>query len=188
MIRDYLFFTRNPDQSMWGSVTADAQVELERLVKQAAAFPGPIIEIGTLFGFTAQFIATIKRPDQRLITVDNYSWNPFKLPPPDHYAFTQRVLHHCQATTALEVVRGSSLDFFNAYKGPAPALVFLDGSHGYDMVVQEIRQAKRLGTHLISGDDLRPKWPGVEKAVREEFGDDFEVKHALWSTRHIKPA
>jgi hypothetical protein len=184
LIRDYLFFRRHPEQGMWGSLNKGGLEELLRLVKLAAQYPGPIIEIGTLFGLTTQQIATAKRPDQELITVDNYTWNPFKLPREHHIEFTTRVLHHCAATTDLKIVRSGSGKFFERYSGPAPAMVFIDAAHDYDFVVSEIRHAKRLGAHIICGDDFSPKWPDIERAVREEFGDRFQVKDLLWSAQN----
>jgi predicted O-methyltransferase YrrM len=45
---------------------------------------GPIIELGTLFGHTSLLLTTVKDDEQELLTVDNYSWNPFMMPADDH--------------------------------------------------------------------------------------------------------
>lgn len=181
LAQNHLWFTQTLDLSVWGSLSPNGRVELTRLVREAGRYPGPIIEIGTLFGFTTQLLANEKRSDQDLITVDNYSWNPFSLPPDHHRAFTQSALYYCTQNTPLTVFDGSSDDFFANYSGTAPALVFLDGSHEYDFVVQEIRHAKRLDAAIICGDDYSESFPGLRKAVHEEFGDRISVKHSVWS-------
>lgn len=181
LAENHLWFSQTLDISVWGSLSPSGREELTRLVKQAGEFPGPIIEIGTLFGFTTQLLADLKRPDQDLITVDNYSWNPFSLPPEHHRAFTHSALYYCMQNTPLTVFDGTSSEFFESYDGPAPALVFLDGSHEYEFVVEEIRHAKRLDSAIICGDDYSEAFPGLRQAVREEFGENVTVNHPVWS-------
>lgn len=181
LTKNYLVFSEALDRSVWGSVAEGDRKELTRLVESAGSFPGPIIEIGTLFGFSTQLIADVKRVDQALITVDNYSWNPFCMPPDHHREFTRNALHYCSQNSDLTVFDGTSGEFFEGYSGPAPAMVFLDGSHSYEFVVQEIRHAKRLGAVIICGDDYDPAFPGVVQAVHEEFGDDVTVANSLWA-------
>lgn len=181
LAENHLWFSQTLDLSVWGSLAPKNRAELTRLVGLAGRFSGPIIEIGTLFGFTTQLLADTKRADQELITVDNYSWNPFSLPPEHHREFTHSALYYCMKNTALTVVEGTSEEFFGNYSGPAPALVFLDGAHSYDAVVQEIRHAKRLGAAIICGDDYNEAFPGLRKAVHEEFGEGIAIEHSLWS-------
>lgn len=181
LANNHLYFSQTLDRSVWGSLSPRGRDELKRLVHRAADFPGPIIEIGTLFGFTTQMLADTKRADQDLISVDNYSWNPFGLPPDHHRAFTQGALYYCMKSTRLTLFDGTSADFFESYAGVAPALVFLDGSHSYEAVVEEIRHAKRLGTAIICGDDYSESFPGLQRAVHEELGEKITVNHSLWS-------
>jgi hypothetical protein len=54
--------------------------------------PGPIIEIGTLFGHSTLVITANKSPERELITVDNYSWNPLGLEPDAHIRITHNIL------------------------------------------------------------------------------------------------
>jgi hypothetical protein len=44
---------------------------LKELVETANTLPGPIVEIGTLFGFTTTRFAVWKKPEKKIITVDN---------------------------------------------------------------------------------------------------------------------
>lgn len=181
LAENHLTFSQTMDASVWGSLPARSRTELTRLATVARQFPGPFIEIGTQFGFTTQLLAETKRSDQELITVDNYSWHPFSLPPDHHRTFTHSALHYCKKHTALTIVDADSNDFFENYRGVAPALVFLDGAHSYDAVVREIRHAKRLRAAIVCGDDYNESFPGLKEAVHEEFGDGVTVEHSLWS-------
>ena len=73
---------------LWGSPSEEEERELIELTRKSSAFPGPIIEIGSLFGLTAQLLATYKPIEKKLIAVECFAWNPFGLPPDDHRAFT----------------------------------------------------------------------------------------------------
>lgn len=187
LLNSYLTFSDNTEHSLWGSLPVGGCDELLRLVRDAGSFEGPIIEIGTLFGLTTQLIAGEMRPGQALISVDNYSWNPFLLPPSHHREFTQRVLHFCRSKVDIHLLDGDSENFFSGYSGPPPALVFLDGSHDYTHVRSEIRHAKRLQAAIICGDDHNSSFPGVIQAVREELGEGVTVRHSLWSTVRRQP-
>jgi len=53
-VRAYLQFYESPAAAFSGTVQPNELVFLEELVAHSAAIPGPIIEVGTLFGFTTQ--------------------------------------------------------------------------------------------------------------------------------------
>jgi hypothetical protein len=90
--RKYFTDTSSADK---GNVQDSELPLLQELVEKANALPGPIIEIGTLFGFTTQRIARWKDPAKKLITVDNYCWNPFGFSQDDHFRFTSKILWYC---------------------------------------------------------------------------------------------
>ncbi len=56
-----------------------------------------------------------------------------------------------------------------------PDLVILDDDHRYEAVRAEIEVFRGDGT-WIGGDDHVSDYPGVERAVRESFGDDYEYR------------
>src|SRR5262245_52618608 len=59
-----------------GHITLDEARFLGELVRKTDSSE-PIVEIGTLFGFSTIVLLLYKHPDQVLFTVDNYSCNPF---------------------------------------------------------------------------------------------------------------
>lgn len=63
--------------------------------------------------------------------------------------------------------------------------VFIDGDHRYEECKKDIQLAKRLVTKgVIAGHDYNhPDWPGVAKAVSEEFPDGIELVDTIWYRR-----
>ena len=88
---------RYRDLQFFRGITAPGHITIEEArfladLAQASAPDRPIVEIGTLFGFSTLVLARAKHPGQRLITVDNYCWNPLGLPPDAHARATAAVL------------------------------------------------------------------------------------------------
>ena len=182
---DHTFFGRHPEESLWGSVTDREEDRLRALITQAERHPGPILEIGTLFGLTTQLLAACKSVDRQLITIDNYSWNPFSIPPEQHRTFTRRALRYCRLYSNVEIYEGSNTSFYREYQGERPAMVFIDALHTYEGVRMDIAWAVHNEIPIIAGHDYSPRWPGVQQAVDEFFGSDKQVFGSLWS--HSQP-
>lgn len=141
---------------------------------------GTFVEFGTLFGFTAKAIAAAK-PKLKVVAVDNFSWNPFGLPPKLHEDFTRRILANEIAAGRVEVVRATS-ESFRAGCASAPEAVFFDAQHQYEPVKDEIMWAKRMGVRCICGHDYRnpSRVFGVTRAVDEEFPDGVRTCGMCW--------
>ena len=154
-------------------------VEIATLVKWLPD-EGTFVEFGSLFGFTAKAIAAAK-PKIKVIAVDNFSWNPFGMPPNVHEDFTRRILANEIAAGRIEVMNTTSEAFRSACKMP-PDAVFFDAQHQYEPVKEEIRWAKKLGVKCICGHDYHNPSPvfGVTKAVDEEFPNCVDVVGMCW--------
>lgn len=141
---------------------------------------GPIIEVGTLFGWSTQIMAWCKREDRELITVDNYSWNPLHLSPAMHYAIVEEVLSEAVAKFNVRQVRMDKDSFYAAYTDASPALIFLDADHSYEATRADILWAKEAHAGIICGHDYNsPNCPGVVQAV-DEFGGPRQLIETLW--------
>jgi hypothetical protein len=140
---------------------------LRELVQEAAEFEGPIIEIGTLLGGTTTRLALWARPGQKVITVDNYSWNPWGLTPEQHHCLTSQVLYHPVQLGRVEQIAMGKDEYFRQYQGPPPALVFLDAWHTYVETKRDIEGARAIQSRIISGHDYSNTFPGVIQAVDE---------------------
>lgn len=139
-----------------------------------------VVEVGTLFGLTARELAW-QVVGGRVIAVDNFSWNPFGLPPKIHEAFTRRILRG----TKVELVNCSSEDWRNQVTGRID-MVFFDASHRYEDVKAECEWAKARGISNICGHDYGNPNPrfGVTRAVDEVFGkENIEVVGMCWRVR-----
>ncbi len=141
--------------------------------------PGPIVEVGTLFGWSTTIMALRKAPDRRLVTVDNYVWNPAQLTREQHLALTRAILGEAVRTGEVEMVVQDKDEFYRSYDGPAPSLVFLDADHSYDATVADIHWARSAGADVVCGHDYQPDWPGVMQAVDEAGGCTQKVE-SLW--------
>jgi hypothetical protein len=153
-----------------GTVELEGLAFLSRLVEQSRQYPGPIVEIGTLFGATATHMALFKAREQKIVTVDTYSWNPWGLSNQTHFELTGRILYFLVQTGQLEQIKQDKNAFYAAYRGPAPSLVFLDAVHTYEETKKDIEWARSVGAKLIAGHDYSDKFPGVQQIVDEHGG------------------
>ena len=139
-----------------------------------------VVEVGTLFGLTARELSNWV-VGGRVIAVDNFSWNPFGLPPNIHESFTRRILRG----SAVELVNASS-EGWRAKISDRIDMVFFDASHRYEDVKAECEWAKAAGIRIISGHDYGNPNPrfGVTRAVDEVFGrENVEVVGMCWRVR-----
>ena len=173
-------FRHNPGLAWKGSLNENELDLLKRAVDQTAGMPGPIIEIGTLFGFTTALLASWVSDGRKVVTVDNFSWNPWGLVPEAHQALTRRVLAPFLRSGRVEIAAQGSAEFFAAYAGPPPSLVFIDGDHSYDAVWRDIAAAKQAGAAVIGGHDYASTIPGVVRAVEEHFPGATVRRDTAW--------
>ena len=143
---------------------------------------GTFVEFGTLFGFTAKAVAAAK-PKLKVIAVDNFSWNPFGLPPKLHEQFTRKILANEIAAGRITVVNATSEDFRRDCT-TAPDAVFFDAQHEYEPVRDEIAWAKKIGVRCIMGHDYKnpSKRFGVTQAVDEAF-QSVDVVGMCWKAK-----
>lgn len=141
---------------------------------------GPIVEFGTLFGLTTQLLAEAAPDGVTVLTVDNFCWNPFGLPPDLHRQFTRRILRPYLASGRVRLIDKDSALFRERNAGPIPQLVFFDADHSYEAVRDEIAWAKRMKVPVISGHDYGNALFEVTRAVDEAFPEGVSVKGMVW--------
>ena len=180
LLSQLIEFRQDPAILWRGSLTEAEHELLKRAVEQSAAGKGPVIEIGTLFGFTTAMMASWMSAGSRLITVDNYSWNPWRLSPDVHRALTRRILAPFTQSGRVEIADMDSAAFFASYASGAPALVFIDGDHSYAAVHKEIAWARKCGAVLIGGHDYCEEMKGVVQAVDEHFPNAITRSGTVW--------
>jgi hypothetical protein len=153
---------------------------LKELVNLANSIPGPIVEVGTLFGFTTQQIAACKRDNKELITIDDFSWNPVGMSQSVHREFCKRSLFYLVKMCRTRIFDGTNSDFYDSYNGQRPSMIFIDAGHTYEEVIVDIKWAINSSIPIISGHDYSDSFPGVRKAVDECFGQEKKVVESLW--------
>jgi hypothetical protein len=152
---------------------------LEELVKESNQFSGPIVEIGTLLGVGTTQMALWKSPSKKIITVDNFAWNPWGLTPEQHRGLTSEMLYYLVQTNHVALTIMGKDEFFDSYSGEAPALVFLDAIHTYEETAADIAWAKKVEASIICGHDYSSHFPGVIQAV-DEAGGPRCLKGSVW--------
>lgn len=165
---------------VFGGLTPAEECEVVRLIETAQQYPGPVIEFGTLFGITTKLMASVADASQRVITIDNFCWNPFGLTPKLHEIFTRKILREELESNKVELVVSGSREFRGSYNRESPAMIFLDADHSYAAVKEEIAWAKSLGIPLICGHDYQNDRFGVTQAVDEEFPEGVEFAGMVW--------
>lgn len=180
-VNQFIKFRNSGRNAFAGSVLPDELPLLKELVELSAKDNGPILEIGTLYGFTTQHIAEYKKPNQELITVDNFSWNPIGLTAEAHRDFCFRSLYYLRQCANTTIYDGSGTSFYASYAGATPSMVFIDADHSYEGVKEDIDWAVGCGVPIISGHDYSDAHPGVVRAVNERFPDNLRVMGSLWA-------
>jgi hypothetical protein len=132
--------------------------------------PGPIVEIGTLFGWSTRVMVLFKEPERELLTVDSYVWNPLSLPSQRHERATGEALDEAVQRYNVRLINRDKAAFYASYAGPPPAFVFLDAIHSYEETRKDIDWARRVQAKTICLHDYSPKHPGVMRAVDEAGG------------------
>lgn len=131
---------------------------------------GPIVEIGTLFGWSTRVMVLYKEPWRELITVDDFSWNPLGLSPDAHARCTLATLEEAIRELNVRVVRQHKSDFYRSYHGATPSLVFLDAVHSYEETKKDIDWARQVNARIVCVHDYASEHPGVVRAVDEAGG------------------
>lgn len=173
----YLRYCREGESSS-GTVDRIEFNELRRLAEMSQQHGGPIIEIGTLFGLSCQALCLGKADHQCVFAVDRFSWNPIGLPAWRHREMTRNNLAFFIERGDVQLVEKKAEGFYRDYHGEQPALIFIDAGHSYDSVRKDISWAIEQHAFIICGDDF--SFPGVEKAVRERFGSEFNLVGDMW--------
>lgn len=160
----------------FGTMAANAKIRkvLVDLGGEADLHEGPIVEIGALFGHSAQAICAGKNPSKQLVCVDSFLWNPYGLSRERHRELLERNLDFFKDLHSVKVEAvESNAAFFASWGDVKPSLVVIDAGHFYEEVLQDINWAHRLKVPIICGDDFH--FAGVERAVREVFGEEIEI-------------
>ena len=130
----------------------------------------PIIEIGTLFGYSTRVIAENMRENQELLTVDMFCWNPCGLTNEEHKHVTKTSLADTIDKFNVKIIIADKRKFYEEYSGPSPGMIFLDADHSYEATKADTDWALSVGADVICGHDYSENMPGVVKAVDESGG------------------
>jgi len=142
---------------------------LDNLLKSTGRKDLNILEVGSLHGESAKVLG-------------KYG----KVTCVDLWEFGTEEFKKNTAGLDIEMIQGSSLDILAELPPESFDLIYIDGNHTYDYVVEDIRNSKTLirSGGYICGDDLEKQiWPiaffsnDYDKAIRHKDVDYFEGIH-----------
>lgn len=184
MLSEYVSYAE-PGQWGNGQISDQERDELIRWVVRFKDLPGPIVEIGTLLGYSVQAICEGVMQSgvrKRIYTVDSYGWNPMGIQPYRHRMLTHLNLVMAKRLTDLVVIDSTAEDFYKGFK-EIPSFVFIDANHTYEFVKQDLQFFKDIGSPVIAGHDY--DFPDVHRAVHEVLGENglevFSGTLFLWT-------
>jgi hypothetical protein len=161
----------NPDNLGNGQVSDQEREKLIEWIIRFADIPGPVVEIGTSLGYSAQALCegVIKSgKPKKVYTVDNYGWNPMGMPRFRHKMHTDLNLRLASRLTDLVIVDSTAEKFYQTFD-QRPSIAFIDADHSYASVKKDLQYFKQIGTPVIIGHDYN--FPDVAKAVHEVLGE-----------------
>lgn len=140
---------------------------LMSLVQECNKLDGPLIEIGTLFGYSTQIIILSKNSGKKLYTVDNFRWNPVGLSKDEHMNLTKLNLKESMDTENVQLCIQDKDEFYKNYNDKIPSLIFIDADHSYEGTKEDLVWAKEMNIKYICGHDYSEEFPGIIEAVNE---------------------
>ena len=99
--------------------------------------------------------------------------------PQIYYQFLSNIVHNNFQRYVLPLPLPSNIAFsVLKHKNIQADLIYIDASHTYEDVLQDIKNYKQIlkPKGIMFGDDFGA-WPGVNRAVRESFGDAIQVNN-----------
>jgi predicted O-methyltransferase YrrM len=203
---EYARPAENTNKKIQGWMCSKFASVFEQIV---TAFNKPIIiiEVGTWKGLSACTMADITKHhniDARIVCVDTWLGAPefwtwgLKDPtrggslnfkhgyPQVYYTFLDNVVGkgHSDVISPLPLSSNEAVNVL-AYHNVVPDVIYVDASHEYDAVKNDIRQYWKLlkvGGTMI-GDDYCPQWEGVKRAVNErvvELNEKLSIDGVVW--------
>lgn len=181
----------------------DVYAEWAKTCKDDAVF----VEIGVFFGRSLAFMLEQLRnkPNVQVWAIDPWvdDWKPFPANVDDRmhglagwggefkniaYAQGGPFASFCLNAVALipaqdldrvRVVRAPSVQAAKLFDPKSVDFCMIDGNHSYEFVSEDIKvwSEKMAPGGWLCGDDYWDEFPGVVRATKEAFGEDYEVNN-----------
>lgn len=168
-------------------IPTDTLAEMRRLLQSVAELDGDIVEFGCWEGRSTVVLANAAAPEP-VIAVDH--WKGSDTLTIAEYAPDRDVKAifdlNVELLTAgnVDVRDMATRTFCDGYRGRGVKFIHIDADHAYEQVVQDIRWAldNAVPGAVICGDDYKPYWSGVIRAV-DELVPGRTVFNSMWVWR-----
>ncbi len=135
-----------------------------------------VAEVGVWLGHSVAYLASLAKESGKSLTI--YAVDTFEgsLEHKKHNLgnFLDRFLNNmeaCGVSDMVKVIPSESVVASRSLEDGSLDLVFLDGAHDYHSVTADIRawRPKVKPSGILAGHDYCDSWPGVVRAVNEQF-------------------
>jgi predicted O-methyltransferase YrrM len=147
------------------------------------------VEVGVYKGKATAFLGVEiinSGKDISLTAIDIFDPMPTEMLQGVSYSFDEFMVNMKPITDAekfdFSVIKGECIKTAKQFKKQSIDFIFIDANHDYEFILKDIKswlpKLKKGG--IIGGHDFTDNWPGVKKAVKEMFGNDFKVIGNSW--------
>lgn len=148
-----------------------------------------VAEVGVWLGHSVAFMASLSKESGKAITI--YACDTFegslehkKLGVGNFQKTFEKNMIDCGVSDLVKVIPSESVVAARGLKDGSLDFVFLDGSHDYHNVTADIRawRSKVKPSGILAGHDYCESWPGVIRAVNEQFKfkKKINVERNVW--------
>jgi predicted O-methyltransferase YrrM len=144
---------------------------------------GKFLELGAWMGKSTSYLCD-NAQGREIFVLDTWKGSPNELDTYHSAAKTTdifEVFKDNMGSRKYIALRGESLEIAKTIEDESFDVVFIDLTHTYESVNEDIKawwpKVKKGG--FLAGDDYHDNWPGVKKAVEENFAS-FEIIDDAW--------
>lgn len=152
-------------------------VEMQWLYQQSSKYES-VVEIGTFKGRSAHALLSGLSKTVTCIDPWNYETGKVMVGEEEYQEFLKNVEPVRGGNGRLNVIRNIST--IASKEVGNVDMVFIDGDHSYESVIEDIKTWLPKTNRLICGHDYSMIYPGVIEAVDELFGDRVRQIDAIW--------
>jgi Methyltransferase domain len=156
------------------------------------------VEVGVALGHSLAYLCRLVLDSKKRITV--YGIDPFggyarngeqqaalgEETRGDFRLFLDNMLAYAPEELELvHIIRATSEQASRMFMPLSVDIVLIDAAHDWESVYMDVfrwRDCIKKGG-ILAGDDHEPNYPGVERGVKSNFGDDYELTGSTWHRR-----
>jgi tetratricopeptide (TPR) repeat protein len=176
-LRDTKFYFEYPANTIPGWMSFKEQTFLYDTAKKMDS----VVELGSWKGKSTHALCSSKCPSVTAID----TWMGSKAEPDAHAqakdgSVYKEFLENMKGFTNLTIIKDDINNQVDNFADKSVDMIFIDASHTYEDVLNDIRKWKPKAKKILCGHDYTSAWSGVQNAVDEIFGKPDDVFDTIW--------